>query len=315
MGGGHWDNSTYHSARSTRRLAGTDDFAYTQEARRTGKLHEGLDPKRINRKPFGKLESRDSEEHPNSTAVLVSLDVTGSNISNAREAQRRLPNLMTMLQRHLPDAQVAFAANDDYKVEPVMCTQFSDFESDNRADEHMRNIVLVNHGGGNNGESYDLVLYGAAYKTVLDCVERRNKKGYLFMYADELFFDHVSKRQVHDVYGDEIEANIPIATVIAAARELYNIYIIWPSSGESRAYSQYVQLFGQENVLRLQNPALICELIASTIAMQEANLTEEEAEAEMVGVGVSREDARTVIHARRVFLPEDGPGFRRPTAR
>lgn len=307
MGSGRWDNNTYRSARSIRRLNNVDDFAYTAEAQRTGRLHEALDPKRINRKPFGKLESRDSEEHPESNAVLVCLDVTGSNIARAKEAQQRLPNLMTMLQRHLPHAQVAFAANDDFKVEPVMAVQFSDFETDNRADEHMRNIVLVNNGGGNSGESYDLVLYGAARKTILDCVEKRHKKGYLFMYADEPFMDHVSKREVKAVYDDDLEASIPIDTVIAEARELYNIFIIWPRGGYVNAYEQFVRLFGQESVLSLQDPNLICELIASTIAMSEANLSEDEAEAELVGVGVSASDARTVIRSRRRFLPEDRP--------
>ncbi len=306
MGSGRWDTGTYRSLRATRSLSNIDDFAYTEEARRTGELHQALDPKRINHKPFGKLESRDSEEHPNSNAVLVCLDVTGSNVTRAREAQRRLPNLMDMLARYLPDAQVAFAANDDYTCgSGNMTVQFSDFESDNRADEHMRNIVLVSKGGANMGESYDLVLYGAARKTILDCKEKRNKKGYLFMYADEPFFDHVSKAQVKAIYDDTIQSNIPIAQIIEEARELYNIYLIWPDGGYVQAYDQFVSLFGEQSVLRLQNPNLICELIASTIAIAESNLSEGEAEAELVRVGVSAEDARTVARSHRRFLRED----------
>ena len=101
-------------------------------------------------------------------------------------------------------------------------------------DDHIRNIWLVGNGGGNNGESYDLLLYAAEHKIVLDSVEKRNKKGYMFLYADELIFPHVLKNEVSDVFGDKIEKDIPIAEVIEDARKNFNVFVIWPRGGEDR---------------------------------------------------------------------------------
>src|SRR5436305_835241 len=131
MGGGRFDEDVYESAKTTRKATKTPDFAYSTTARARTTVHDNLDPMRINKKPFGKLESRDSDEHPKSTPVFVAFDVTGSNISRAPEAQQALPKLMKLLEQYIPDPQVAVGANDDFKVEPGRCVQISDFESDN----------------------------------------------------------------------------------------------------------------------------------------------------------------------------------------
>lgn len=309
MGGGRWDDSTYHSAASTRAASKIDDFAYSKTATTT---HTNLDPKRINDKPFGKLESRDSEDHPNSNPVLVCFDVTGSNVRRARDAQKRLPNLMTMLQKYLDDPQVAVAANDDYKVEGINAFQISDFESDNRVDDHIRSIRLISNGGSNDGESYDLALYAAARKTVLDSVEKRGKKGYLFMYADEPIFDHVDKHEVEAIFGDKLQKNIPIAEIIEEARRLFNVFLIWPEGGYAHAREQYVKLFGEDSVLTLQHANLICELIASTIGLYESKATPASLVTDLVAVGVGKGDAtalaKSLSHATGAALAHSGGG-------
>lgn len=304
MGSGRWDNSTYTNTAATRRLRNEDDFAYTQQARRTKEVHPNLDPKRINDKPFSKLESRDSVEHPNSNAILVSFDVTGSNVHRAREAQQKLPQLMGMLEQYISDPQIAFAANDDYLVEPELCSQISDFESDIRIDEHLRNIALVGNGGGNSQESYDLVLYAAARKTVMDCVEKRSRKGYLFIYADEPFPNHVSKSQIKAVFGDDISRNIPMADIIAEAKNLFNVFLISTVRPEYGAADQYRELFGDENVLVLQNHKNICELIASVVGFHEENRSPEDVISVLTATGMSASDAAGIAAvARRRMRP------------
>lgn len=291
MGGGAWDTGAYHSSKSTRAESGVADFSYTQNAT---SVHDNLDPKRINKKPFGKLESRDSADHPASNPVLVCFDVTGSNIDRAVDVQKKLPTLMELLGKYLSDPQVAVAANDDYRVVRTNAIQISDFESDNRVDDHIRNIFLVGNGGGNNGESYDLLLYAAARKMVLDSVEKRGKKGYMFLYADELIFPHVIKREVADIFADKIEADIPIAEIIEEARRNFNIFVIWPRGGEDRAHDQYKMLFGEENVLVSQHPNLLCELIASTVALYE-DKPEDVVVKDLIAIGVSDREARSLV--------------------
>lgn len=294
MGGGSWDSGAYHSSKATRAATKTPDFAYTVSAT---KVHSNLDPKRINSKPFGKLEARDSTEHPNSTPVLVAFDVTGSNQDRAVDFQKRLPNLMTLLNKYLADPQVAVAANDDFTVVGDNSIQISDFESDNRVDDHIRNIWLVGAGGGNDGESYDLLLYAAARKMALDSVEKRGKKGYMFMYADEPIFSKVSKAQVLSVFGDKIEKDIPIAEIIEEVCKNFNLFVIWPTSSSYRhSREQYVKLFGEEFVMDSQHPNLLCELIASTVGLYEDKVTPDTAVHDLVAVGVSDHEAKALVH-------------------
>lgn len=304
MGGGRFSTATYSSLRATRTANSVSmgvapevvDFAYSQQAQITQRINPTLDPRRIRTKPFQKLESRDSEEHPQSNAILVSLDVTGSNITRAIEAQKRLPNLMTMLEKYISDPQVAVAANDDYRNgNRSGAVQVSDFESDNRIDDRIRDLWLVSNGGAGLGESYDLVMYAAAYKTVLDCFEKRGKKGYFFMYADEPFFTELNRSEVEDFFGDKLQARIPIETLIEDVRKLYEFYVIWPQGAYTQAYDQFVKLLGSKYVLTLQDPNLICECIGSVIAMNEAAMSPEQAAEALIEAGVSRNEATTVI--------------------
>jgi len=292
MGGGSWDTGAYNSSKSTRAATGVPDFAYTKHAT---KAHSNLDPLRIKDKPFGKLESRDSDEHPQSNPVLVCFDVTGSNYQNAVVAQQRLPNLMDLLNKYLTDPQVAVAANDDFTVSPHATIQISDFESDNRVDDHIRNIFLVGNGGGNDGESYDLLLYAAARKVVLDSVEKRGKKGYMFMYADEPIFKHVKRAEVKAVFGDTIEKDIPIAEIIEEARRNFNVFLIWPEGGYRHAREQYVKLFGEDSVLTSQHPALLCELIASTVALYESKGDSSTVVTDLIAIGIGDHEAKALV--------------------
>ncbi|HEX5426591.1 MAG TPA: hypothetical protein VFW94_23790 [Candidatus Acidoferrales bacterium] len=292
MGGGSWDSGSYHSSKATRAATGKADFEYTKTA---SQVHKNLDPIRINKKPFGKLEARDSDEHPNSTPVLVCFDVTGSNVERAVDAQKKLPGLMDLLNKYLKDPQVAVAANDDFKVTHRNALQISDFESDNRVDEHIRNIWLVGNGGGNDGESYDLLLYAAARKVALDSVEKRGKKGYLFMYADEPIFKYVDKNEVEAIFGDKVEADIPIAEIIEEAQRNFDIFLIWPRGGYDHAHEQYKTLFGPESVLVLQDPNMICELIASTIGLCETSATPDDVVSDLVSVGLHSTAAKALV--------------------
>jgi hypothetical protein len=295
MGGGSWDHSTYTSSRASRASKGVSDFHYSDTATQNTPVHPNLDPQRIKGKPFEKLESRDSKEHPESNAVFVSFDVTGSNYTRAVEAQKRLPNLMNLLRTYLTDPQVLIAANDDIEVEDRRSIQISDYESDNRIDEDIRNVLLTNNGGGNDGESYDLILLAAAQMTVLDCLDKRGRKGYFFMYADEPIRTHVEAAQVKRIFDIDAEGKLPISAVIKKLKEQYHVFVIWPLGGYDHARAQYVKLFGKECVATLQDAHLICELIGSLVGMNEKKLPKQKIIEDLVASGVGAHDARTVV--------------------
>jgi len=270
MGGGYFDDSTYHSSRVTRAAAGIDDFDYTRNAK---KIHASLDPKRIKDKPFHLLESRDNDGRL-STPIIVTFDVTGSNYENAKIAQAKLPELMAKLTAVCQNPQVAIWANDDVTVVGHNAIQLGEFESDNRIDEAIRNVWLTGKGGGNDGESYDLLVFAAARKVVTDSLEKRAKRGYMFLYADEPFFEEVNAKAVQNIFGDGLEKDIPIGDIVAEAQKKWNIFVIWPQNGYTHAREQYEELFGKDHVETLQAPELLCDKVASMVAAQESAAAE-----------------------------------------
>src|SRR5271154_1939642 len=262
MGGGYYTNDAYFSSKKQRAAAGISDFHHNETSQ---EVHATLDPLRIKSKPFKKLESRDSTEHPDSNAVMVCFDVTGSNIDNAVIVQKQLPKLMGLLGKYLPDVQVGVAANDDIlAVGARHCVQISEFESDIRIDDSIRNLLLTGNGGGNGEESYDLLLYGIARKTVLDCWEKRQRKGYLFIYADEQMRTTINNKAINDVYGDKLNEPVSLEQIILELKEKYHTFVIWPANSSFRdSKTQYERLFGKSRVLTLESPKGICELIGA----------------------------------------------------
>lgn len=293
MGGGYYSDHDYHTTRQQRASAGVSDFAYTETH---STIHPSLDPHRIAGKPFHKLESRDNPDHPNSNAVVVTFDVTGSNIDNARIVQRKLPTLMGLLAKYLPDPQVAIAANDDILAVGSNSVQISEFESDIRIDESIRNLLLTGNGGGNDGESYELMLYGIARKTILDCLEKRKRKGYLFVYADEPMRLHVLPNDVYAIYGERIEERIPLSRIVKELEQQYHVMVLWPAnSSYQHSYEQYKHIFGEERVKVLESPEWICEFIGTAIGINERKISEQDALSGLVAMGAGRQIAGQLV--------------------
>lgn len=299
MGSGSWDRETYESTVKDRTSKGKDPFDYSSKTKASGRdiVHDSLKSNRINGKPFGMLESRDNSDHPNSSAIVICLDVTGSNIARAREAQLALPNLMDILHTFMPDAQVAIWANDDpHACVPSVAFQASDFESDIRIETHLTNLLMVGNGGGNDQEGYDMALYCAARKVVMDCLEKRGRKGYLFLYADEKVPTTCLAEDIKGVFGDTIERNIPIQSLLGEARQKFNVWSIWPSgafTGSSRR-DHNVKIFSEDWMLNLQDPKHMCELIAATVGAWEGQLAESDIVKTMVKAGMNTTEAKGI---------------------
>lgn len=275
MGSGRWSTNVYDEHNRYKAAAGLGTFDFSDKAHRasptTWKAHPTLDPLGVKIR-----ESRDSAEHPNSNAVMVMFDVTGSMGGIPVTLQKKLPQLLGMLLRkaYISDPQILFGAIGDATCDHVPL-QVGQFESDNRMDENLENLFLEGGGGGQQTESYELGLYFAARHTETDCFAKRGRKGYLFILGDETAYDQVKKREVNGIIGDGLEADIALAEIIREAQERWHVYYILPSKasygGSPVILNFWRNLLGQQ-VLELEDAAAVCELIALTIGLNEGKV-------------------------------------------
>lgn len=288
MGSGKWSAATYHDRTRARTAAGKDVFEYSAIARQTGHLtvHPSLDPGGLNVR-----ESRDSAEHPESNAIIISLDVTGSMGKVVRGIHRDLPRLHELLLGHkfLPDPQILFAAVGDATCDRVPL-QVGQFESDNRMDQNLENLILEGGGGGQKTESYELTLYVAARHTAADCMEKRQRKGYLFIIGDETAYPVVKRAHVRRHLGNDPQVDIPLEQITAEAGEKYHIFFIIPGGAQHGADAEVVgfwrKLLGPEHVLKLDDPADTSECIAMTIGANEGVITLDQVRQDMIKRGI-----------------------------
>ncbi|MGX7671601.1 hypothetical protein [Plantactinospora sp. DSM 117369] len=269
MGSGRWSTDVYSAAASYRAATGASPFAYSDGGARTA--HPDLSPYKVTAR-----ESRDSAEHPHSTPIAVLFDVTGSMRDVPRVLQAKLPQLLGLLlcKGYARDPQILFGAVGDATCDRVPL-QIGQFESDNRMDDQLANIVLEGGGGGQQTESYELAMYFMARHTELDSVRKRGRPGYLFLIGDELPYDRVKPAEVRRVIGDQLTEPIAVTEIVRELRRSFEVYYILPSgsnyAGDPRTLNAWRKLLGQ-NVLELDDLDAVCETIALTVGLGEQSI-------------------------------------------
>jgi hypothetical protein len=300
MGSGIWSTSVYDEHNRYKRAAGKSTFDYSDSLHRSGRstwhVHANLDPHGV-----GLRESRDSAEHPNSTAIAVMFDVTGSMGQVPVTLQKKLPELLGLLLRkgYISDPQILFGAIGDATCDQVPL-QVGQFESDNRMDDNLEKIFLEGGGGGQRTESYELAMYFIARHTGIDCWSKRGRKGYLFIIGDEMAYENVKKREVQKHTGDRLERDIPIRQIVKELQQRYNVFYILPQSasygGDPEILNFWRDLLGQ-SVLELEDPAAVCEIIALAIGMSEGTIDLYSGADDLREYGASDATLRTVTSA------------------
>ena len=122
-------------------------------------------------------------------------------------------------------------------------------------------------------EARDVVaMYYMARHTDLDCYNKRGEKGYLFLSGDELPYSKVKKSEVKRVIGDDLQDDIPTTEILEELKEKFEVFWILPQGtsyyNDPGVVDPLRAMFGQ-NLLKLEDPAAIVELIASTIGIAE----------------------------------------------
>jgi hypothetical protein len=291
MGSGRWDPTDWaHYARSTAGRSTADIFA--------ARLHRALDPRGVVR------ESRDSADNPQSHAIAVALDVTGSMgmIADAL-ARRGLGTLVEEILRRKPvtDPHVMFMGVGDayFDQAPLQVTQF---EADIRIAEQLKDLWLEKGGGGNNSESYTLPWWFAAMNTSIDCFEKRGKKGYLFTVGDEEPPPILLAKQIRDVVGGEPRRDMSARELLELASRSYHVFHVvveegsYASSNLSHVLRAWRGLLGQR-VLQLADHTRLAEVIVSAIEVNEGR------DADSVSASWSGDTAAVVRRAMRALVP------------
>jgi hypothetical protein len=292
MGSGRWDYNAYEAAEAYRKREGRSAFDYNDRVlsrtpRNQWRAHPDLEPYGV-----AVRESRDSAEHPASLAISVLFDVTGSMGGVPRVLQTKLADLHGLLLRkgyadpqHI---QIMFGAIGDAYSDRVPL-QVGQFESDNRMDDQLGDIVLEGGGGGQMRESYELAMYFMAHHTELDCHQKRGKRGYLFIIGDEMPYPNVNPQQVSRILGyptangrpgERPGAHLgrdafPATSTEEVVRDLtrkFDVYYILPEGssyvGNDEVLGAWRALLGQ-NVIQLDDLDAVCETIALTIGLAE----------------------------------------------
>ncbi len=209
-------------------------------------------------------ESCDSAEHPNSTPIILGLDVTGSMGSVLEIVAKKLNTLILEIYDRKPvtDPQVMVMAFGDVECDfhPLQVTQF---ESDIRVAEQLGLVYFERGGGGNGGESYTLPWYFASRHTKTDCYENHGKKGFLFTIGDEPYLDILRPDAIQRFIGDHIERALTAEELLSEVSRMYEVYhlIVKPVCNAS---TQWAALLG-ERAISVQDVSMIPEIIVSIL--------------------------------------------------
>jgi hypothetical protein len=172
-------------------------------------------------------ESCDSEEHPKSYPIIIGLDVTGS-MGQVPEnlIKEAFPEIMkAVMDKGVEHAQICFVGIGDHYSDdaPIQVGQFE--TSDELTEKWLKAIYIEGGGGGNNGESYQLAWYFAAYHTKIDSFEKRGIKGTLITIGDEPCHSSVQGSVLKQLFG-EGEGEMLTSQLLKDVQKKWDIYHI-----------------------------------------------------------------------------------------
>lgn len=241
-----------------------------QQVFQQAKCHPLMNPKGVRLR-----ESRDGADHPESLGIVFALDVTGSMGEIPRiMATQQLPVFMkTLVDCRISDPQLLFMAVGD-AVSDNAPLQVGQFESTAELmDQWLTWTYLEGGGGGTGQESYELGLYFLAMHSEMDCMVKRNKRGYLFMTGDETPYPTLSKHIVESVIGDQLDEDLACEEIVAELQKTYFPFFVIPDRARAkRCERRWRDLLG-DHVLCLGAPIDVCFVTAGAILLSEGRVT------------------------------------------
>ena len=276
MGGGRFSSSDWASYSHSSGIdsATTADHIYTKKA---SEVHDDFLPINIKMR-----ESCDSVDNPNSTPISIWLDVTGSMGSVLTSCAKSLGTLFEEIYSRKPvsDPHIMFGGIGDVECDqyPVQVTQF---EADIRIAEQMKDIYFERGGGGNSYESYSAAWYFCAAHTAIDSLIKRGKKGYLFTLGDEEPTHVLSKNDIKEFFGDDVQHDYSSKELYEMVSKKYEVYHLIIEEGSHCRYygdkvrSAWTDIIGQR-AIPVSDHTKISEIIVSILEVEAGKKNKEE---------------------------------------
>lgn len=265
MGHGSYTAADWSKLKSSRDLGNSKS---ERDIFKKTKCDPRFDPKFIQVR-----EARDSDDHPESTPIIIGLDVTGSMGYLAKKVATEALN-ETMMKLYstnaVRDPALMFAAYGDYEDKsPLQVTQF---ESDIRIAEQLLDLWLENRGSGDVVPS--MLWYFAAKHTALDNYDKRKKKGFLFTIGDcaDCRGDSLSETY-QKVFGETVEMSI--AEVLAEAQQKFEIFHLFLDEYRRHNQTFTSRLPGHTMAITPGEIDAIPEILISTMQMVEGKSLED----------------------------------------
>lgn len=266
MGGGSWSSKDWGTYSSVHTVGKSTRDIFTARS-----LDASLDPNGV-----GVRESRDSDDNPESNAIIIGVDVTGSmGMLSEQMIHTGCNTLATEIYDRKPvsDPHIMFMGIGDvvYDRAPLQASQF---EADIRIAEQLQKMYLEGGGGGNSCESYTLPWYFAALHTSIDCFEKRGKKGYLFTAGDEEVPAVLKAEEIEKVLGYKPEKDFTAEELYTMVSRQYNVYHLMVEQGShmrserDNIIRSWTNLMGQRAML-LADHTKMAEVIVSIIQANE----------------------------------------------
>jgi hypothetical protein len=265
MGSTSWSSSAYDSFKSSYKSKSTDDI-FTHN--KTKDISSEMDPKGLKFR-----EARDSDTHPQTVAIGIFLDETGSMGAIPEMIVReKLRNLMETLITHgIKDAAVLFGGIGDHIGPDQYPLQVGQFESGTEElNKWLTDIYLEGMGGGQNRESYLLAWLIAGRHTSIDCFEKRGQKGFLFTIGDEASWNKIKASRLQQLLGYSQAEDVTDVQLLAEAQRMYHVFHIHIQEGSYKNDPQILKYWKdllKERLIVLEDYTKISEVIASTVAV------------------------------------------------
>lgn len=272
MGSGRFTASEWEDYASTKIRDKTTDEIYTST-----KMAKEFNPRNIKMR-----ESCDSPDNPNSTPIIIALDVTGSMSSVLEAIAKNLGTLVNEIYERKPvtDPHLMFMGIGDVEAGDSCPLQVTQFEADIRIAEQLTKIYFEGGGGGNDYESYALAWYFAARHTKTDSFLKRKKKGFLFTIGDELPTPYLTIENINKIMDCSERQRLSMESLIKRASEQWNLFHLIIEEGSfcrgarTRVITEWNKAIGQ-HARPVADHRRVAEIIVS-ILQKESGVSDKE---------------------------------------